>query len=268
MIAGAGLAQGPTRERSLRNIKAAGLSFVRLAAGLALVAGLAGTVCAEETPPRLQLAATPIPADGLYEASDTLQFVIDHRDQYVRLRFMGSDEVFYLSSEPAPLGGRVLKYDTGEVALQVAGWGGVTLYTDAAKGGIPAEHTDLSNPVDPMPVAVADVKAFAQKLASALASHDDLAVGFAADWDSLGSDPVRALAVDAMRDATYAVEMAARGVHHDVLSDRLHIVKVTAGMKPGAIFGRGILVVTYAPQNGPSARPSSLAIVRVLNAGL
>ena len=36
----------------------------------------------------------------------------------------------------------MLKYDTGEVALQVAGWGGLTLYTANEPGGIPAERAD------------------------------------------------------------------------------------------------------------------------------
>src|SRR5262245_5984771 len=82
----------------------------------------------------------PAPSDGRYLADDQLRFMIDTSDDQIRLRFMDSDEIFYLTSEPAPLGGRVLKYDTGEVALQVAGWGGVTLYTDTERGGIPAEH--------------------------------------------------------------------------------------------------------------------------------
>jgi Domain of unknown function (DUF4908) len=253
-------------------MKAAGLCFVRVAAGVAIagvaLAGAGARCAAAPAPPRLQLANAPAPADGLYEANDTARFVIDHRYGFVRMRFIGSDEVFYLSSEPAPLGGRVLKYDTGEVALQVAGWGAVTLYTEAARSGVPAERADFSDAVDPIPVAASGVKAFAQKLASELASRDDLAVGFAADWDSLGVDEVRGLALDSMRNAAYAVEKAAGGTRRHALARGLHIIKVTPGAKPGALFSHGVLVVSYAPPQGPSARPSSLAILKVLSAGL
>jgi hypothetical protein len=49
-----------------------------------------------------------------------------------------------------------------------------------------------------------------------------------------------------------------------LLSERLHIVKVAEGEKPSATVQRGILTVTYARQGGLSVRPSSLAILRVL----
>src|SRR4030095_11632571 len=129
--------------------------------------------------------------------------------------FTDSDEIFYLTSEPAPLGGRVLKYDTGEVALQVAGWGGLTLYTENDRGGVPAERADdapAPPKFDPAPVAAKDVRAFALKLAQELAVTHDLGVGVAADWDELAQgDGVRALAIDSMRNAAYALDRLAAG---------------------------------------------------------
>ena len=86
-----------------------GLAFA-LAAALPTLA-----FAAEDAPPRLLLPpVAPMPADGRYLAADRLRFMIDHDEDQIRLRFIGSDEVFYLSSEPAPLGGRVLKYDSGD----------------------------------------------------------------------------------------------------------------------------------------------------------
>jgi hypothetical protein len=247
-------------------MKAAGLTFGIFAAGLAGAVLAANAVSAASEPERLPLSAAPIPEDGLYEAGDNLHFVIDHLDGRVRLRFLRSNEVFYLASEPAALGGRVLKYDTGDVALQVTGWGGVTLYTEDAKSGVPVERADASNAVDPVPVAAGDVKATAAELAEELNVADDLAVGFAADWGSLADDGVRKLAVDSMRDATYAVERTVGGREHSAIADRLHIIRVVAGAKPGASFGKGVLTVTYAPREGPAGRPSSLVIRRVLAA--
>jgi len=163
----------------------------------------------------------------------------------------------------------VLKYDTGALALQVTGWGGLTLYTASAKGGLPAEFVDVPMSVDPPPVAAKDMKAFAFKLAQDLSSGNDFAIGFAADWDRLAqSDTLRALICDAMRNATYALEQIAKSNKRGAVAERLHIVRVLQGAQPGVSVQKGILAVTIAPQEGAGARPSSLAIMRALQAAL
>jgi len=239
------------------------------------VLGVALAICAtfgasaqQTPPPRLLLPqTTPLPRDGTYIANDDLTFIVDHFDAQARLRFDGSDEVFYLTSEAAPLGGRVLKYDTGAVALQVAGWGGVTLYTEQSKSGLPAEYSDVVRNVDPPPVADKDVKSFAAKLAQELSSREDIAIGFAADWDQMAQSAIlRALGCDAMRNVTYALKELAKTGRRAIISDRLHIIRVIQGTKPGVTMQKGILAITIAPQAGPSARPSSLAIARTLQA--
>jgi hypothetical protein len=167
------------------------------------------------------------------------------------------------------MGGRVLKYDTGAVALKVAGWGGVTLYTAADKNGLPAEFSDMSQNVDPPTIGEKDVKPFAAKLAQELSSREDFALGFAADWDAVGkSDALRTLACDAMRNATYALESVAKTAKRVRLFDRIHIVRVVQGAKAGVTVEKGILLITIAPQMGRSARPSSLAIARAMQAVL
>ncbi len=219
---------------------------------------------------RLPLApASALPRDGTYIANDKIGFTVDHQSGLVRLRFVDNDEVFYLTSEAAPMGGHVLKYDTGAVALHVTVFGAVTLYTPAAKGGLPVEYVDVPTSVDPAPVAAKDMKMFAAKLAQELSSGNDFAIGFAADWDNIPrSDMLRLLMCDAMRNATYALEEVAKGPKRSVISDRLHIVRVLQGPKPNVTVQRGILAVTIAPQVGPAARPSSLAIARALQAAL
>jgi hypothetical protein len=218
--------------------------------------------------------AAPIPRDGLYTTDEDLKFLIDNKAGDVRLRFADSAEVFYLTSDPAPLGGRVLKYDTGEVALHVAGWGGVTLYTDTAKVGVPAEREDDAADFDPAAVDAENVKSFAAGLTQELATANDLAIGFAADWNALArtntaeAGLARALACDAMRDATYAIENVAKRTSHETLAVRLQSVQVRPGPKPGTRLQKGALIVVYAPADGVSARPSSRAIARVLLAGL
>jgi hypothetical protein len=74
------------------------------------------------------------------------------------------------------------------------------------------------------------------------------------------------LACDAMRDATYALEQAANSVKRNVISDELHVVHVIEGKSPSAAVRRGVLTITVNPKTAPSARPSSLAIARVLAA--
>ena len=246
------------------------MAFLRV---LALAPLLALTVAlpslGAEEPPQLRLPLPPLapaPANGRYLADDQLRFMIDVENEQIRLRFLDSDEIFYLTSERAPLGGRVLKYDTGEVALQVAGWGGLTLYTEDERDGVPAERADdQTDNFEPAPVAARDIRAFALKLAQGLAQAHDFGVGFAADWDELAQgEGTRALAVDAMRNAAYALDRLAQGPERGAIAERFHLVRVAAAAEPGVKMQDGVLVISYMTEGGPSARPSSRAIRRVL----
>lgn len=255
----------------MREIKAARpLTLLRvLALAPLLVPTFSLPSLAVEQPPAVRLLLPPLapaPLDGRYMADDQLRFMIGLQDDQIRLRFLDNDEVFYLTSEPAALGGRVLKYDTGEVALQVAGWGGITLYTANDPGGIPAERADDDAVgFEPKLVAAKDVKGFALKLAQDLAVAHDFGVGFAADWEELAQgDGVRALAVDAMRNAAYALGRLASSPERRAIADRFHMVRVTSAAEPGVRMDDGVLVISYTPEGGPSARPSSRAIGRVL----
>jgi hypothetical protein len=260
---------GQFREKHLRENVILRLFFL-FAFAIALLGGVGLTASAQQAPlARLLPPATPLPRDGTYTVGDALSFIIDHHNGRVRLRFGDADEIFYLSSEAAPLGGRILKYDTGTTALQVTGWGGVTLYTAEAQSGLPAEYTDVVQNVDPTPVEGKDVKLFASRLAQELSFREDFAVGFAADWDLLAqNESARALGCDSMRNATYALQHAAKTEKRTTLVDRVHIVRVMAGDKPGASYKQGVLTVTYAPKAGTAARPSSLAIAKALMAAL
>jgi len=61
------------------------------------------------------------------------------------MRFAGQPEIYVLYADYGSLGGRVLKYDSGAIAIQVAGWGGMTLYTDDQPQGLPAVRTGDSS---------------------------------------------------------------------------------------------------------------------------
>jgi len=245
-------------------LRVVGLAF-------ALAAPLSAFAAEQAQAPRLLLPPSgPLPADGRYLADDQLKFMVDHEGERTRLRFIGGDEIFYLSSEPASLGGRVLKYDTGEVALQVTGWGGVTLYTADDKSGVPAELADdCVDDIEPKPVAAKDLKAFAARLSQTMDTAFDFAVGFTADWDDLAgadSEKERALAVDAMRNAARAVALITGGPKRAAIAERFHLVRVVEAAQPGLKLQEGTLTISYAPLLGPSARPSSLAITKALEA--
>lgn len=234
-----------------------------------VAAGSAGLRAQTPSPPSLSEMPQPIPRDGTYSAGDKTEFVLDHLGDQVRLRFSGSDEVFYLSSEAAPLGARVLKYDTGDPALRVAGWGGVTLYTPEAKTGVPAEYSDVIHNVDPPPVPAQDVKRFAAGLAHQLNAGGDLIIGFAADWNALPqSTEIRQLVCDAMRDTTYALEQVATGARRNAIADRVHVVHIIEGDHVFALLRGGVLTVMVAPKLGVAGRPSSLAIAHALSGGV
>ena len=209
----------------------------------------------------------PAPQDGVYAVGEDPSFMIDHAFGMTRLRFVGSDEVFYLSSEPSTLGGRVLKYDTGETALAVTGWGGVTLYSKSAPSGTPAERIGEPAPVDPMPVSSHDAKYFAAALSQRLADRDNLAIGFATRWEWLSNeDTARALATDAMRNATYAIEELANSrERRNSLVARLRVVRIVAGTSRNVDVQGDALVVTFSQAGGPAARPSSLAIFEAIS---
>jgi hypothetical protein len=229
-----------------------------VAAGLSTAPSSVPSV-APASPPQGRLFAQPLllPAEGLYVTNDVPTFMVDRHEGQVRLRFLDSEEVFYLTSEPGSLGSRVLKYDTGDVALTVAGWGGVTLYTDEIKSGIPAERQTNAADFEPKPVSAKDIKPLADRLLRDLNIHVAFRIGFSADWDGLAkqSETARGLAVDSMRNATYALVQMAGVSERPAIAADLHAVRLVEATQPGVALEKGTLVISYAPKNGPSSRP-------------
>jgi hypothetical protein len=64
---------------------------------------------------------------GRYTAGDDSSFTLEtYGTAKYLLRFAGRGENFVLATERGSLGVKLLKYDTGTVALRVSVWGGVT----------------------------------------------------------------------------------------------------------------------------------------------
>ena len=220
--------------------------------------------------PRARLNIVPndsAPREGLYVTPDDVQFLIDNAGGQTKLRFQQNDEVFFLTGEPAPMGGRLFKHDTGEVAIQITGFGGITVYTQQSPGGVPAERTDDVANIDPRPIRPNEIRDFAARLSQRLVDRASLAVGFVSDWALLEKEEkLRNLAADTMRNTAYALEQLASSSRalRSALAVRLSSIRVVAGTVKDATLENNTLVVSFDSEGGPSARPSSLAIAKAV----
>ena len=203
---------------------------------------------------------------GNYQAGDNLRFSIDrYRDQFV-MRFAGQPEVFVLYAGYGSLGGRVLRYDSGAIAIQVAGWGGMTIYTDNQPDGLPAMRAGDSSAPSLPSVTLAQVQSAADDEAAHLSYVRGVRVSFAADWNALtGDSNLRALAFDAMENAARGIDrftanQAARGA----FTQRVSAVHMQTSEKPIIQMSGKTLIVTFNPRQGYMGRASSRAIAFAL----
>ena len=157
--------------------------------------------------PRVSIRSRWATSSPAPTAPGTSTFTLDaYGDKYL-IRFAGDPEVYVLYADHAPLGGRALKYDSGAMVIRVAGWGGVTLYTDAAPGGVPAERTGDSLPPSPGQISLFDMQNAAEDEAEHLAYSRRIHLTFTADWNALAGDTrMRALCFDAMENAARGID--------------------------------------------------------------
>ena len=203
---------------------------------------------------------------GKYVAGDDVQFSLDPAGSNYLLRLDDSPEIFVLYQDRAALGGRVLKFDSGETALKVAGWGGVTLYTHAAPQGLPAERTGNSAPPQLLPVSIGDLQSAATDEGQHLFYTRRLSIAFTANWNSLAQDGnARIFALDAMENAErgldrFAASLAAR----EALMHRVDTLALAMSNRPSVRLNGKTLIVSFDPGRGYIGRASSRAIARGL----
>jgi hypothetical protein len=203
---------------------------------------------------------------GSYLAGDSTAFTLDSAGGNYLLRFGGASEVFVLYVDRGSLGGRVLKYDSGETALNVSGWGGMTLYPDSAPQGLPAVRTGDSQPPFPPSISLQDMQNAAGDEGERLGYVRRLNVQFTADWNALADNPnVRGFAFDAMENAARGIErFTSNGGAHDAFARRISAVMVSPGSKPTLGMNGRTLIVTFNPGWNFAGRASSRAIARAL----
>ncbi len=239
---------------------------VTLFALIAILSCSAAAEAQDDVGTRMSLERIGDIRPGTYTADEQIKFTLNHYlDRYL-LRFANDPEVFVLYADHGSLGGRVLRYNSGTTALQVSGWGAITLYTDAEPSGLPAERTgDSAMPIATQ-VTLAQVQAAAEDESRHLEYALHVRLSFDADWPALaGNSDMRAFAFDALQNAARGIErFAARAAARAALAARVDSVQIaTAGRPLLQLHGR-IVNVTFNPEQGFAGRASSRAIARAL----
>ncbi len=196
---------------------------------------------------------------GIYSAGDKLNFTLAPLGDRYLLRFTDSPESYVLTVERVILGGRILRYDTGVIAIRVSVWGGMTLYTNETPGGLPA--TKIGEETAPPAPAVShdDLTAAMTDEENHLAYTQQLHLRFAADPAVLnGADDSRRLAFDALVSAEAGVErLIASPGGRQALTRRFDTIRLVQGDRPGVNVSGKTLLVSFAPAAGVAGHPSS-----------
>jgi len=203
---------------------------------------------------------------GTYQAGEKTIFELGAAGSSYLLRCNGSPEVFVLTPDSAAMGGRVLRYDSGETALHVSGWGGVTFYTDADPEGLPALRTGAVAVLTKPEVSTQDIRGAAGDLADEIERTHRINVVFSVDWASLpDTSRARAGALDAMENIARGIERLGRSLRsRQILAHRISEVLVTRGGTPAVKLSGKVLLITFNPETGYEGRASSRAIASAL----
>ena len=231
---------------------------------IALLFGVA-FFCAAATQARAYGSAFSDIAPGTYQAGDSMRFSLDRYQQQFLLRFAGQPEVFVLYANFGSLGGRVLLYDSGAVALQVGSWGGMTLYTDDHPEGLPISRVGDSSPPALPQISMQQIQNAADDEAAHLNYVRGLHIGFAADPAAITEAAVRSLAFDAMENAARGIDrFTANPNARNIFGQRVASVRMQTSEKPTIKITDKVLIVTFNPHTGYLGRASSRAISAAL----
>ena len=250
-----------------REKKAMRKPVLAFAAGLMLMTAPAGLARAQDSGSGgLALDRIADVQSGSYVAGDSVKFTLIAQDSDFLLRFDNDPEVFVLYPVRASFGGRVLKYDSGSTAMQVSGWGGITLYTDSAPNGLPAVRSGDAPPIAPQQVSVHLMQSAASDEADGLVYTRQISLNFSADWSGLAADAnVRTWAFDAMENTVRGLSrLAANKTARAAIASRIATVDIAQGSRPMLALNGKKLTVTFNASRGYEGRASSRAIARAL----
>jgi hypothetical protein len=204
---------------------------------------------------------------GTYVAGDSMKFTIDSYGNKYLLRIAGDPEVYVLYPNRASLGGRDLKFDSGATAINVAGWGGMTLYTDSHPGGLPASRTGDSSLPALQPANMPDMQNAAQDEEQHLNYARKLRISVEINWDEVASNPrERAQAFDAMENAVRGIDrLSLNAQARSAFTSKIDSLRIiVTGSRPTATLSGKTLVVSFNKNQGYAGRASSRGIARAL----
>ena len=258
-----------TRMKGLRNR----VGIMRAIFAVCLLAAMACPALAQNDsapgdPMRARLSGEKVGdvATGAFSAGEKLNFTLDSYGGRYLLRLADSPERYVLSVERIFLGGRILRYDTGAIALRISVWGGMTLYTAGAPNGLPATRIGDDTEQPRPPVSHNDLLAALADEEHHLAFTQGLHLRFSAEPSVLGAgDEDRGLAFDALVSAAAGIEklIAAPG-GRQALIRKFDMVRIARNAKPGVSVAGKTLVVSFLPSAGPAGRASSREVAMML----
>jgi len=230
---------------------------------IAIVFGVA-FLCAAATQARAYGSFSDL-SPGTYQAGDNVRFALDRYQSGFLLRFAGQPEVFVLYANFGSLGGRVLQYDSGAIALQVAGWGAMTLYTDDHPEGLPTSRVGDSTPPVLAQISMQQMQSAADDETAHLSYVRGLHIAFFADPNAINDNNVRALTFDAMENAARGIDrFTANPNARNQFGQRVASVRMSISDKPYIKISDKVLIVTFNPRTGYFGRASSRAIATAL----
>lgn len=245
------------------------MSKILLAICTAVAVGAIGTgpLCAQpDVLERLTESRLGAIQPGEYVGGDRIRFELGVQGANYLLRFAGDREVFALYSDRISFGGRVLRYDSGETAIRVAGWGAMTLYTDSSPNGLPTTRISDATIASPSGISTGEMESLAADEGQHLAYARRLRITFTADWSVLETNSaLRAAALDAMLNAARGIERFTRAEQsRDIMGNRISAVTLATARRPTLSLHDRTLIVTFNPDQGFFGRASSRAIARAL----
>ena len=207
-------------------------------------------------------------APGFYSVGDAGSFVLmPYGPSRYLLRFGGTKEEFVLSLARSSLGARILRYDTGDTAIRVSVWGGMTLYTEGNPGGLPATREGDAPSGGQLALTAGELQTAFRDETGHLTYVQNVNVTFSADPAVLQADPqTRGHAFDALTNAASGIEhfLASLPGMRTLFAHKVNSVKVAQGGKPTITLLGNTLLISFVPGEGHEGHASSLAIQQEL----
>ncbi len=243
--------------------------FIMLHRAFALLFG-AVVVCAFATQAHAGFFDNPAAArfsdiqSGTYQAGNK-RFTLDRYQNAFLMRFAGQPEIFVLYANFGSMGGRVLQYDSGAIAIQITGWGGMTIYTDDHPEGLPTARVGDSTPPVLPAISMQQMQSAADDESAHLSYVRGLKISFFADPNTVQDNATRALAFDTMENAARGIDrFTANPAARNAFGQRVTAVRLKISEKPYIKITNRVLIVTFNPRTGFFGRASSRAIAFAL----